>query len=132
MKRILAAFFGIMILLGAFPALAADENVRICALTTAFECTSDEGCMGWSIEDMALPHFVRIDFGAKSIVSLDKAIKRDDTKVASISKLEGITVLQGVELRGWSIALGENSGSLTLTASGDDEGFVVFGNCMNP
>jgi hypothetical protein len=38
--------------------------------------------------------------------------------------------MHGTELRGWSMALGEDSGNLTLSASGDGEGFVVFGVCL--
>jgi hypothetical protein len=37
--------------------------------------------------------------------------------------------MHGTEVRGWSISLGEDSGNLTLSASGDGEGFIVFGFC---
>lgn len=114
------------------PALAAEDNGRVCALTRAYECNINGECSEWTIEEMALPRFVRIDLEKNAIISLDKTVKRDDTKIGQVKELEGITVLQGVEQRGWSIALGKDSASLTLSVAGDGHGFMVFGYCMNP
>lgn len=114
------------------PATAAEDSGQVCTLTKAYECNIDGECSEWTIEEMALPRFVRIDLARQTIISLDKTVKRDDTKIAQIKELEGITVLQGVEQRGWSIALGKESGSLTLSTAGDAHGFLVFGYCMNP
>lgn len=111
---------------------AAEENVRLCALTRAYECAMGGECGELTIEEMDLPRFVRIDLDKSSIISLDRKVKRDDTRISQIKDLEGMTVLQGVEQRGWSIALGKESGNLTLSASGDGHGFLVFGVCMNP
>lgn len=116
----------------AIPAVAAEDNVRVCSLTRAYECSIEGECSEWAIEEMALPRFVRIDLAKQAIISVDKTIKRDDTKIAQIKELPGITVLQGVEQRGWTIALGKETGSLTMSASGEGHGFIVFGYCMNP
>ncbi len=124
--------FALVCLFFAAPTLAAEDNGRVCALTRAYECTIDGECNAWTIEEMALPRFVRIDLAENSIISLDKTVNRDDTRIAQIKELEGMTVLQGVEQRGWSIALGKESGSLTLSAAGEGNGFIVFGYCMNP
>ncbi len=132
MERIALLLCAVILLCGAVPATAAEETTRTCALTKAFECTSQDGCKEWTIQEMALPRFIQIDLKAKSILSLDKEIPRAPTKIAAIDKLEGIIALHGSEQRGWSMALGENSGALTLSASGDDEAFIVFGSCMNP
>jgi len=131
MARFTALFFAIIILIGAAQAAVADVNIRSCALTKAFECSPDDGCQEWTIPEMGLPRFVRVDLKSKTITSLDKDISRT-TKIAAVERLERITVLHGVEVRGWSITLGNDSGSFALSASGDDEAFVVFGSCMNP
>ena len=108
-----------------------DDNSRTCALTKAFECSIDDGCREWSVQEMALPRFIRIDLKAKTIKSLDKDITRE-TRFKEMDRLAGMLVLHGTEQRGWSIALGETSNDLTLSASGDGESFVVFGSCMSP
>ena len=122
----------LVFLLLAVSAGAAEEKDRICALTRAYECAVGGECLELTLEEMALPRFVRIDLRNSSIISLDRKVKRDDTKIIQIKELEGMTVLQGVEQRGWSIALGQESGNLTLSAAGDGHGFIVFGSCLNP
>jgi len=133
MARIFALVLAITIVFGAVRVMAAggDGDIRTCALTKGIECVPDEGCVEWTMQEMALPRFVRIDLKAKTITSLDKDVNRT-TKIATVERLEGLTVLHGTELRGWSIALGENSGDLALSASGDGEAFVVFGSCVTP
>ncbi len=122
----------LLFLLFAVPALSAQDNIRICALTKAYECDINQECSERSLAEIELPRFVRIDFEKSSIISLDKNVKRAGTEIRQIEQLEGITILQGIEQRGWSIALGQESGSLTLSAAGDGHGFIVFGSCMDP
>lgn len=111
-------------------AASGDDNFRTCALTKAFECTSANGCRESTVQEMALPRFILIDLKAKIIKSLDKDITRE-TRFKEMDRLDGLLVLHGTEQRGWSLALGEKSNDLTLTASGDGESFVVFGSCMS-
>ncbi len=130
MARISAVLFAVIILLVTVQVMAADGDVRTCALMKGIECTPDEGCVEWTMQEMALPRFVRIDLASKTITSLDKEISRT-SKIASVERKEGLVILHGTEQRGWSLVL-TDSGDLTLAASGDDEGFIVFGSCMNP
>jgi hypothetical protein len=132
MKKIAFVLISVSIFFLSTHATAADDHIQICALKAAFECTSASGCNEVSLEDMALPSFVRIDLKAKRIESLDKKVTRDPTKIVTITRLEGMTILQGTEQRGWSIALGDNTGSLMLSVSGDEEGLVAFGSCVKP
>jgi hypothetical protein len=131
MGKFITLFLTIAVLFAAGGVMAAEENVFTCSLNKAFECSSDEGCKEWTVQEVALPRFIRIDLKAKTIKSLDKDIPRE-SKFRSMEKLGDVVILQGVEKRGWSMALGENSRDITLTASGDGESFVVFGACMNP
>lgn len=131
MVRIIAVFLAAALFGGAAQAMAAEQNVRTCALTRGVQCIPDEACIEMTIQEMALPRFVRIDLKSKTITSLDKEVDRT-SRIATVDRLEGLTVLHGTELRGWSIVLGEDSGALTLSASGDSEGFIVFGSCITP
>ncbi|MEZ4598362.1 MAG: hypothetical protein R2940_01045 [Syntrophotaleaceae bacterium] len=124
--------FVLIVLFAALSSAAAQENSRLCALTRAFECGVNGECGELTIEEMALPRFVRLDLKQNVIVSLDKRVQREDTRIARVQDLGQTTVLQGIEQRGWSIALGKETGTLTLSAAGDGHGFIVFGVCMNP
>lgn len=131
MARILAAVL-FAVLVGLAQSSQAAENQYVCALAQAFECTPAEGCKAWSIEEMALPRFIQVDYAAKTIRSLDKDVQREVNTFSDVTKLEGIIVVHGVEKRGWSMTLNEQSGALALSATGDAESFVVFGNCLKP
>ena len=53
------------------------------------------------------------------------------TAIKNRQQIEGMLILQGAENgRGWSMTIDEKSGEMTLTVSGDQVGFVVFGACM--
>jgi hypothetical protein len=129
MTKYIMALCALMLLVGTGSVCTAAEDSIICTLTRANDCSPEDGCIQVSVDDMGLPRFVRIDLKSKTITSLDKVIPRS-TEIATIDRLEGMTVMHGTELRGWSMALGEDSGNLTLSASGDGEGFVVFGVCL--
>jgi hypothetical protein len=130
MTKYVTTIIALLILLGSGRVCSAAEDTFTCALTRAYECAPDQGCKAWSIEEMSLPTFVRINLKGKTITSLDKTIAQT-TIIETVERLAGLVVMHGTELRGWSIALGEESGDLTLSVAGDGEGFIVFGKCMN-
>jgi|GEM_PF-2060579 len=132
MARLVALIISIAVFTGASRAGAAESTTYTCALGKAFECTSYYGCQEWSAIEMSLPRFVRVDLNAKTIVSLDKEIPRDPTKIASVEKLDEMIVFNGIEQRSWSMTIGEDSGELALTAVGNGEVFSVFGTCISP
>ena len=57
-------------------------------------------------------------------------------RTVGIERMErenGMIVVQGgQEGRGWSATIGEDTGKMTLTASGDRFGFIIFGACTSP
>ena len=131
MARILAAVL-FAVLVGSAQYGQAAESPYVCALAQAFECTPEEGCKSWSIEEMALPRFIQVDYAGKTVRSLDKNAQREVNTFSEVTRLEGIIVVHGVEKRGWSMTLNEQSGALALSATGDAESFVLFGNCLKP
>jgi hypothetical protein len=81
---------------------------------------------------MALPGFVRIDLTAKTITSLDKNVQRVST-IAILERIGGLAIMHGTEgQRSWNGTFNEATGSLTISASGDRESFVIFGSCLTP
>jgi len=130
MMRYITAFFALAILIGTCGICAAAEETFTCTLSRAYDCYPNEGCKEWTIEEMALPRFVRIDLKAKTITSLDKFVPHN-SKISSIDRTEDMVVMHGTELRGWSIALAEESRNITLSAAGDGDAFIVFGTCMD-
>lgn len=106
----------------------------ICAFTSGAACDSREGCTSATAADLNMPQFFRIDFNNKRIVVAGQTIEatKTGTGIKSLQRLDGQLILQGVEIRGWSMVISESTGMMTLTASGDDEAFVLFGACTVP
>jgi hypothetical protein len=106
----------------------------ICALTKAFWCDSEMGCEATTPEYLGLPRFIRVDISNKKIVpaGIVKEGINTETPIKNFQRLDDQLVLQGLEIRGWNMIITESTGKLTLTASGDDEAFVLFGACMVP
>jgi hypothetical protein len=104
----------------------------ICAFTNAAECDSRSGCVNSTAEDIGLPAFFRVDFNNKKIVGAGPVVEgaKMETQIKSYERRDGQLIFQGIDVRAWSLVIIENTGWMTLTASGDDEAFVLFGACI--
>jgi len=115
-----------------YQAKAADldgSTPVLCAFTSALECDSRSGCEGTTVENLAVPQFFRIDFRNNVITGVQGGGGRE-TRIGGFQRLDGKLILQGVEIRGWTMVITEKTGKMNLTASGDDEAFVLFGACI--
>ncbi len=109
-----------------------DSTPLICAFTRAADCDSESGCRATTLESLDLPPFFKVDFTNKLITDVEAIggrIPQKKTPIRTMQHMDGMIVLQGIELRGWSMLISERSGIMTLTASDDDEAFVLFGVC---
>jgi hypothetical protein len=138
MERLLKLFGVALIMLlviSAYYAEAAtfDQSTSIvCAFTQAVECDSQKTCERTTLEDVGLPPFFKLDLKEKVITGMGVSEGADQkkTKVISFQRADEKMFLQGIEVRGWSMVISENTGKMTLAVSGDDEAFVLFGACV--
>jgi hypothetical protein len=109
---------------------AGEENAPLlCAPGEPIQCESKGECAQGTIQGVRLPRFIRVDFAAQQLSGAVEGGKVV-TAIQNRQQLDGMLVLQGTENgRGWSMAINEKSGDMTLTVSGDQVGFVVFGAC---
>jgi hypothetical protein len=109
----------------------------ICASNEILECIPGEGCNRVAADSVNAPQFMRIDFEDGSISS-----ERPDgsSRVSQIERhesVDGKLMLQGAEdgledIRdglGWTLSIGQKTGRMTLSGSGEAVGFVIFGAC---
>ena len=108
------------------------------AVSSAMECTPDDGCRAVTPESMDLPRFLKIDFAKKTIGPAAANNTKPASAIERMELVDGKLILQGAEdgyqsVRdglGWTIAIVEDTGRVVMTASGDQVAFVVFGACL--
>lgn len=136
MKRLIIVLFSLLLGWSWTPATYAafdGSSPLLCVPIEIMECGSGEGCLETTAEDVSIPQFIRIDFGKKKASGTleDGTVREAD--IERVEKENGMLILQGGQQgRGWSVTIGEDTGKMTLTASGDRYGFIIFGACINP
>lgn len=109
----------------------------ICASTEILECIPGADCNRVAADTIDAPRFIRIDFSAKELSAERVGGNRRVSQIERSETVDGKLMLQGAEdgvegVRdglGWTLAIAQETGNMTLTASGDDVGFVIFGAC---
>lgn len=136
MKRMVLVLFALL-LCSTFiqPATAAFDGSSplLCVPIEIFDCGANEGCFETSAESVSIPQFIRIDFKKKKAGgTLENGLLRE-VGIERMERENGMLVIQGGQQgRGWTVAIGEETGKMTLTASGDRFGFIIFGACTTP
>ena len=109
----------------------------LCSITDVRECTPDGGCQKTSLEEAAMPEFLKFDIPNKNVTPATPIQGRQPTAIKEMERIEGKVILQGAEEGadkvhdglGWTAAISEETGKLIFTASGEDVAFVAFGTC---
>jgi hypothetical protein len=98
----------------------------ICATVEAISCSRGEPCEKGLPEEMGAPQFMRIDFTKKEIIG---ALLTTPIRMMEIDNLQ--ITLQGYELgMGWTMVIERATGKTSITLTGKDETFVLFGSCI--
>ncbi len=101
----------------------------LCAVNHAQACTPDGTCEFATADAIGLPPFIEIEFDEKQI---SDTIDGDGERTTTIERqklTDTQLVLQGEQRLAWSIVISRETGKMTVAASGDGEGFVLFGAC---
>jgi hypothetical protein len=102
----------------------------LCAVTSTASCDSQGACIEGSAEAVNLPVFIKIDVQNKVAQSTRVGGEQRTSEILSAQSDGGSLVLLGVdEGAGWSVAIGEESGKMTLAVSGEGIGYLAFGAC---
>ena len=127
---IFALFFTFML---TVPAVGGDfdgSKPLICAVIEVSECVPGGECQLGSAESINIPQFLKINFEGKTISSTPEAGPVRTTKIQNMERADGKLILQGVQNgRAWSMVINETTGKVTMSASDELAGFVIFGAC---
>ncbi len=109
----------------------------LCAPQLAIECGPDGKCEQAMAASVNLPNFFMIDFSKKELSAVTDSDAKRTSKIKSQEFLDGKLFLQGADdgienVRdglAWSMSISQDTGRLVISASGENEAFVVFGAC---
>ena len=109
----------------------------LCAPQVAIECGPDGKCEQAMAASVNLPNFFQIDFTNKELSAITGEDNKRTSKIKSMEFLDSKLFLQGADdgikdVRdglAWSMSISQDSGRLVVSASGEDEAFVIFGAC---
>jgi len=110
----------------------------VCAVSESIECGPGGECLSVTPESLDFPRFFLVNFETKKMTTLAGIGVQQTSDIERVERVEKKLILQGAEdsredvrdAVGWSMAISETSGMMTLTASGDEAGFVLFGACI--
>jgi hypothetical protein len=104
------------------------SKVMVCAPAETLKCDVNTGCVEGEADNVNLDRFLRIDVNSKSVTGVGS---ERATAIKHVGHDGGQLVLQGSQNgRGWSAAISESTGEMTITVAGERVAFVVFGACM--
>ena len=118
-----------------FAASASDfdgSKPLICASIYSAKChAGDQECVTGAPWMINFPVFMEVDFKAKTLSTTKEHENQRSSNINHVSKInEGHTAIQGTDNEYvWSMLISEDTGSMTLTISGEATGFIVFGAC---
>ena len=107
----------------------------MCSLGQIIECDYGAECRAVTNDSIDAPDFVRLDIRKKEFSAITAGEASEPDAVDSVEELDNHLIVQGVQGSdptdplGWSVSINQTTGRMTLTASGDDAGFVAFGAC---
>lgn len=133
MARLLLA--GLLLALVTTPRAEAADKLDgsvpiLCAAMEVLECGAGGECQRRGPEAANLPPFLKIDFKAKTIASVDGARK---APIHNVEQVDGRIVLHGgQEGRGWSAVIASDTGKLSASVVDAGGAFVIFGACTAP
>ena len=104
----------------------------ICATIFSAEChAGDQKCITGAPWMINFPVFMEVDFKAKTLSTTKEHENSRTSSINHVGKLnDGHTVVQGTDDEYvWSMLIAEETGSMTLTISGEATGYLIFGAC---
>jgi hypothetical protein len=106
------------------------SQALICAPSEILECERSLQCEAQSAETVDLPAFIRISVADKTVTGTRPSGEPVDAKITTAQLNDQQLFLQGVQKRfGWSAAIDQTKGHLTMTIHDQASGFVIFGAC---
>lgn len=114
---------------GAAAAGVSGKTNLVCASIDVVACTKGN-CIQGKAQTFEMPTFLFVDVKRKVVHGVDESGEEVASPVKNYQVTEKAIILQGFENdRGWTAGIDRKTGGLTLSLTGADVSFTIFGNC---
>ncbi len=125
-----AAALALILLPGASAAPFDGSQPIVCATLEVLECEAGFKCEEETVDSVDAPQFLQISVQDKTVVGTRPSGAPVNATIELVRHAEQLMFLQGVEkMRGWSMAINETKGKMTLAIHDDASSYVIFGAC---
>jgi hypothetical protein len=115
---------------GGLAATFDGSQAIICATFEILECEPGLRCEEETVDKLDAPQFLQISVQDKTITATRPSGAAVNAKIELVRHAEGQMFLQGIEkTRGWSMAINEAKGNMSLAIHDDASSYVIFGAC---
>ena len=120
---------GVALFAGASAAAITGKTDLICASVNVVACT-DGTCLQGQAQTFDMPTFFWVDVKRKLMHGRDENGEEVSSPIENWEVTDNAVILQGLENhRGWTAGIDRQHGELTLSSTGADVSFIIFGNC---
>jgi hypothetical protein len=102
----------------------------VCATLEVLQCEPGVRCEEERVDTVDAPQFLQISVPDKTVVGTRPSGAAVNAKIELVRHAEGQMFLQGIEATwGWSMAINEAKGNMSLAIHDDASSFAIFGAC---
>ena len=114
---------------GSWAAAISGETNVVCAALDVVSC-AEGSCMQGQAHTFDLPTFLFVDKDRKVIHAKNSKGKEVASPIDNYEITDEAVILQGFENhRGWTVGIDRKSGKMSMSSTGADVSFIVFGDC---
>lgn len=120
--------FAIAASAGAAPPYDGTKPMQ-CAIQTVMVCSDPSACVRGTAQTVNLPPVLNVDVGQRLISG---AATGRTIKIAWVERQGGRLLVGGTELGGgWTMAVAEDTGTMSSAVIARSGGFMLFGSCSS-
>lgn len=114
---------------GAYAGAISGKVDVICASVSVVGCTGGN-CIQGQAHTFDMPDFMFIDVKRKLVHASNESGKEVSSPIKNFEVTDSEIILQGIEdHRGWTLGIERDNGKMSLSSTGAEVSFMVFGNC---
>jgi len=134
MKALSFLFPAGIVLISAFDCTAANFDGAkpfLCATMDVASCVPGQDCARESAQTVNAPKFFTVDVGKKLVTENGSAGAGRTSKIDRVEHKSGLLMLTGTDgAQSWAASIGEATGDLSYSVTGDRMIVVAFGACV--